>query len=290
LRPALAPTIPMHCSEELISGCREIARGNGIGLHMHIAEARFQAVAAQEHYGRTMVRFLDDLGVVGETFTAAHGVWLDDEDFRILAARGANLVHMPLSNLRLGVGLARVKRAREAGVNMGLATDGANSADALDMFEVIKLATLVSRAFADSPAAWVSARDALAMATLGSARCLGFGDRLGAIRAGARADLACLDLTGLNWEPRNCLPVQLVNGAAQGAVTDVLVDGAFIVRDRRFVRIDVDRVAAEAQHAAERVFASTAALRAQAERLMPAVLSHVAEVGSRYRGPVRLLG
>jgi cytosine/adenosine deaminase-related metal-dependent hydrolase len=289
LKPALAPTIPMHCSEELIRGCRDIARGHSAGIHVHIAEARFQAVAAQERYGRSMIRFLDDLGVIGPAFTAAHGVWLDADDYRILADRGASMVHMPLSNLRLGVGVAHIRLAREAGINIGLGTDGANSADNLDMFEVMKLATLVSRSYPDGPGAWVSARDALGMATLGSARCLGWGDSLGAIRPGMRADLACLDQSGPAWHPRNSHAVQLVNGAGQGAVTDVMVDGDFVLRDRHFLSIDVGGVIAEAQRAADRVFSETAALREKAEAVMPAVISHVRNINEHYIGPARLI-
>jgi 5-methylthioadenosine/S-adenosylhomocysteine deaminase len=290
LKPALAPTIPMHCSEALIRGCHDIARHHGAGIHMHIAEARFQAVAAQAQYGRGMIPYLDGLGVIGPAFTAAHGVWLDDDDHRILAERGANLVHMPLSNLRLGVGVAHVRRAREAGVNVGLATDGANSADNLDMFEVMRLATLVSRTFGDAPDQWVSARDALSLATAGSARCLGSSDRLGAIRVGAAADLVCLDDSGPAWRPRNAPAVQLVNGAGHGGVADVMVGGEFVVRDGGFVAIDVDRVAAQAQRAADRVFASTTALRAKAEALIPAVVSHIRKLGAQHRGPARLIG
>jgi 5-methylthioadenosine/S-adenosylhomocysteine deaminase len=289
LKPALAPTIPMHCSDELITGSRDIARRYDAGIHMHIAEARFQAVAAHQRYGRSMIRFLDDLGVIGPAFTAAHGVWLDDTDFRILADRGSSMVHMPLSNLRLGVGVADVRTAREAGLTVGVATDGANSADNLDLFEVMKLATLVSRTFTHGPSAWVSARDALEMATVGSARCLGWGDGLGAIRAGAPADLAFIDQTGAAWHPRNSHAVQLVNGAGQGAVTDVMVGGDFVVRDRRFVSIDVDRVLAQAEAAADRVFAETIELRKKAEAIAPAVVAHIARVNARHVGPARLI-
>jgi 5-methylthioadenosine/S-adenosylhomocysteine deaminase len=289
LKPALAPTIPMHCSDELIMGCRDIALRHGAGIHMHIAEARFQAVAAHERYSRSMIRFLDDLGVIGPAFTAAHGVWLDDADFRILADRGASLVHMPLSNLRLGVGVADVRAARGAGLAVGLATDGANSADNLDLFEVMKLATLVSRTFTRGPGAWVSARDALEMATVGSARCLGWGDKLGAIRVGMPADLAFIDQAGSAWYPRNSHAVQLVNGAGQGAVTDVMVGGNFVIRNRHFVSIDIDRVLAQAQDAADRVFSETAELRKKAEAMTPTVVAHIARVNERYAGAARLI-
>jgi 5-methylthioadenosine/S-adenosylhomocysteine deaminase len=282
LKPALAPTIPMHCSDDLITGCRDIALRHGAGIHMHIAEARFQAVAARERYGRSMIRFLEDLGVIGPAFTAAHGVWLDEADFRILADRGASMVHMPLSNLRLGVGVADVRAAQDAGLTVGLATDGANSADNLDLFEVMKLATLVSRTFTHGPGVWVSARDALEMATVGSARCLGWGDRLGAIRVGMAADLAFIDQSGAAWSPRNSHAVQLVNGAGHGAVTDVLVGGAFVIRDRRFSSIDVDRVFAQAQVAADRVFSETIELRKKAEAITPAVVAHIAGIDKLY--------
>ncbi len=285
VKPALAPTIPMHCSDDLVRGCRDIARHHGAGIHMHIAEASFQAVAACELYGRGMIPHLDELGILGPWFTAAHGVWLDAEDHRILRDRGANLVHMPLSNLRLGVGVAHIRLARQAGVNVGLATDGANSADNLDMFEVMKLATLMSRTFRDAPDDWLGARDVLAMATQGSARCLNWEDKLGTIRPGGAADLVFLDDSGPAWHPRNSTAAQLVNGAGQGAVTDVMAGGEFVIRERRFTAIDVDRVLAEADRAAARVFAETVELRKTAEALIPSVVAQIRQVGARNSHP-----
>ena len=146
-----------------------------------------------------------------------------------------------------------------------------------------------SRTSTDGPSDWISARDALEMATVGSARCLGWDDRLGAIRVGMAADLAFVDQSGPAWHPRNLHAVQLVNGAGQGAVTDVMVGGDFVVRDRRLSSIDVDRVLDHAQRAADRVFSETAGLRKKAEAITPAVVAHIARINSRYAGAARLI-
>ena len=106
VRPAVAPTIPHHCSDAFILGCAALARDFDVGLHSHVAESKVQAVAGIRLYGRTQTAHLDELGVLGPHFTVAHGVWLDDDDMARLGDHGASVAHNPGSNMRLGCGLA----------------------------------------------------------------------------------------------------------------------------------------------------------------------------------------
>ena len=249
--PALAPTIPLHCSEAFILGCRDLAGEHGAGLHMHLAESKVQAVSGIERYGKTLAAHLDALGFLGPSFTAAHAVWLDDDDIRRLADRGASVAHNPGSNLRLGSGIAPAGEMRRAGLDVGIGTDGSTCADNQNMFEAMRFAAYVSRARSVDPGDWLAAGEVLAMATEGSARALGFGDRIGRIEPGYRADLVFLDLDHVNWLPMNDPCNQIVNTEDGSAVDGVMVDGEAVLWNGRFTKVDLDAVRRDVERAGE---------------------------------------
>ena len=251
IAPALAPTIPLHCSEAFILGCRDMAREHGAGLQMHLAESKVQAVSGIERYGKTLAAHLDDLGILGPSFTAAHAVWLDDDDVRRLADQGASVAHNPGSNLRLGSGIAPAMEMRRAGINVGVGTDGSTCADNQNMFEAMRFAAYVSRARSVDPDDWLAADEVLAMATEGSARALGFGDRIGRVEPGYRADLVFLDLDHVNWLPMNDPCNQIVNSEDGSAVDGVMVDGEALLWKGRFTRVDLDTVRRDVERAVE---------------------------------------
>ena len=121
VRLAVAPTIPHHCSNELLHACADLAKEHGVGLHTHVAESKVQAMVGLQHYGKTPTAHLDDLGLLGPHFTVAHGVWLDDDDMKRLGDRGASVSHNPGSNLRLGNGLADMRSMLDHRVNVAWA-------------------------------------------------------------------------------------------------------------------------------------------------------------------------
>src|SRR5262249_17030612 len=150
--------------------------------------------------------------LLGPRVSAAHAIWIDDDDVRRLADAGASVVHNPLSNLRFGSGVARVARLRARGVRVALGTDAANTSDSQSMFEVTRLAAYLSRILTPDPAGWISADDALGMATRDGAAVLGFGDAIGRLAPGARADVVVLDLRHVNYVPLHDAGLQVVNG------------------------------------------------------------------------------
>ncbi|MGH7125512.1 MAG: amidohydrolase family protein, partial [Stellaceae bacterium] len=139
IRPALAPTIPLHCADEFMVGAARLAREHGIGYHTHLGESKIQAVSGLARYGVTLTRHLDDLGILGPNFTAAHAVWLDRDDIARMGDYGACVAHNPGSNMRLGSGIAPARRMLDAGVHLGVGTDGASCSDNLNMFEAMRL-------------------------------------------------------------------------------------------------------------------------------------------------------
>jgi guanine deaminase len=270
IRPALGPTIPHHCSDAFLIACRDLAREYALGMQMHVAESRLQAVVAQKVYGRSLVAHLDRLGLLGPGFCVAHGVWLDEDDRRRLANAGCSVSHNPGSNLKLGSGIADSRAMLAAGINLAIGTDGSASSDNLNVFEAMRMAAGLSRIQGRPPEQWLGARDVLYAATEGGAKALGF-DRLGRIEKGWKADLVLIDLAALHYLPLNDFVVQLVFGEDGTGVSDVMAAGRWIVRDRRLLTADVPALQREAQAAVARLAAANADARALSEALHPHV-------------------
>jgi 5-methylthioadenosine/S-adenosylhomocysteine deaminase len=267
---AIAPTIPHHCSERFLRDCMDIADRHGLPIHMHIAESRLQAVVAWKIYGCSAVRHLSDLGMLRPSFTAAHGVWLDDDDLDLLAEHGCSIAHIPASNFRLGSGIAYVRPMLERGINVGLATDGANSSDSLSMLQAMRLASFGARIFIGPRDGWLHAAEIVRLATLGGAKLLGLSS-CGRIEQGACADLALFDLGHVDFIPDTDLINQLVTCADSASVTDVLVGGAFRVLNRKVVSVDMADLRDRVRDSVARLSATTRDARALAGRLEPHV-------------------
>ena len=191
-----------------------------------------------------------------------------------LADRGASVAHNPASNLRLGSGLADARALVEAGVNVGLGSDGSNSSDNQNMIEAMRLAAYVSRVQTHDVDEWVSSAEALRMATVGGARTMGFGDAIGRVAEGYKADLAFLDLSDLAYVPLNDPFNQLVYADDGASVVHVMVDGRFVYENRRFVTIDLERTIADVEAAMERLNRDTADRREIVAALEPLVARH----------------
>jgi guanine deaminase len=253
IRTAVSPTIPGQCSDEFLAGCARLIREYGVGLHTHLAETKVQAIYGMQRWGRSTLSALDALGLVDMHFTGAHGVWLTEEDISLLAGRGGMIAHNPASNLRLGSGIAPVRELLDAGVTVGLGTDGSMSSDNQDMFEAMRFAGLVSRIrFPYTQERWLDAKDVWHMATTGSAEVLGSSE-IGAISPGHKADLTLLRQDSVFLRPLN-RPVSALAFAETGAGVDtVLVDGRIILRHGEVTTVNERALYARAQEAAERI-------------------------------------
>ena len=271
IRLGIAPTIPLHCSDGFLRGCRDLAIEYGLPLQTHLAKSSVQRAAALKQYGTTLTRHLDNLGLLGPRFSAAHAIWIDTDEIELIAARGGAIAHNPGSNLRLGNGIADMRPVIARGVPLGVGTDGSSSADNQNMFEAMRLAAFVSRVFDRPPDDWIGAVEALRLATEGSAAVLGMRDQIGRIAPGFKADLVFLDLDHVNLVPLNDAVQQLVNGEDGTAVRDVMIGGEYVLRDRELIGIDWPRIAARARAAAERLREANASARAATERLAAVV-------------------
>jgi 5-methylthioadenosine/S-adenosylhomocysteine deaminase len=254
VRLAIAPHSPLQVSDAFWIGAHRLASDFGAGVHTHLGESKVQAVGGMTRYGKTLTAHMAGLGVLGPHFTAAHGTWLDADDMKRLADAGASVAHNPASNMRYGNGMAAVRRMLDCGLNVGLGTDSRSCSDNLNMFEAMRLASFTSRVQTPDYTRWLGADDALEMATSGSARVLGFGDELGAIAAGYKADIVFLDLKNLNYVPLNSAINQVVNAEDGTAIESVMVGGRMVLDQGRLTTIDVDGLIARAEAAMERVW------------------------------------
>jgi 5-methylthioadenosine/S-adenosylhomocysteine deaminase len=274
VRPAVAPTIPHHCSDAFILGCAALAQEFDVGLHSHVAESKVQAVTSIRVYGQTQTAHLAALGVLGPHFTVAHGVWLDDNDMTRLGDNGASVAHNPGSNMRLGSGLADARAMLERRVNLGIGTDGANCSDNQNMYEAMRLASFVSKVQGPDWRRWLTTREAALAATEGSARALGFAGKIGRIAPGYKADIVMLDLDHPNWLPLNDPVNQLVHCEDGTAVASVMIGGRLVVDNRRVTTVDLARLRDRIAAARERLAAANADSRRLYKALEPVVGSH----------------
>jgi guanine deaminase len=266
IRPALAPSIPLLCSEAFMTGAAHLAREFGVGLHTHLAESKVQAVAAQRRYGRSLAAHLEAQGFLGPDCVTAHAIWLDDDDIRRLADSGTSVAHNPGSNMRLGNGNARTRAMVDAGVNVGVGTDTSSCSDQLNMFEAMRLAAIVPRIETPDFERWFDAEDALRMATVNSARALGF-ERIGRLEAGYKADIVFLDLTHVNYLPLNVAATQVVHCENGAAVDSVMIGGRLVLDHGAFTTIDYRALVARASEAAQRLAEANAPRRAEMDPL-----------------------
>jgi 5-methylthioadenosine/S-adenosylhomocysteine deaminase len=248
----LGPSAPQRCSDELLTATMALAREHGLVWQTHVQETRTQSVTAQRRHARSFVAELERLGLLDESATLVHTVWLDDGDRELMARRGVAAVHCPYSNLRLGDGIADIPALRRAGVEVALGTDGRGCDETLDLLELTRLAALLHKVHGLPPEQWLTARDAFAMATVAGSRCAGHGDALGRIEPGARADLLLLRRDALAFTPLHDPLRQLVFGATSRDIDTVVVDGRVVARGGEVLGVDVARVRRDAErYAAE---------------------------------------
>ena len=248
---ALGPHAPYSCSEDYLRQVAELAKEHGLGLHIHVSESRFEQETIRAQYGCTPAALLDRCGVLGPKTLAAHGVYLSEEDIALFAERGVSVVTNPVSNLKLGNGVAPVPALLKAGVNVALGTDGAASNNALNLFRELSFVTLLHKGLTGDTTA-VPASEALKMATVNGAKALGL-EGCGEIKAGAKADLTVLDIDKPWLRPGIDLRSSLVYCARGDEVTDVMCDGRFLLRKGELQTIDRERVLFEVDRTCRRL-------------------------------------
>ena len=256
VRVALAPCSPFSVSADLLTESAKLARSLGVRLHTHLAETLDEEEYCRDRHGSTPVEYLDQLGWLGDDVWLAHGVHLGPAEIARLAATGTGVAHCPSSNARLGAGTAPSRALLDAGVPVGLGVDGAASQEAGRMADELRQALYAARSRVDGgviagPAALTS-RQALAMATIGGARCLGRADEIGSLEVGKLADLALWRLDGLG-HVGIADPVDALVIGSTPPLELLTVGGTVVVERDVLVTADEPSIAVDLRRACEEV-------------------------------------
>lgn len=245
--PAVAPHAIYTTSDETLQAARTLADRYGKPLIIHLAETKAEFDEAVQKRKKSPTRALSDLGVLQGWTLAAHAVWLDPADFGLLRAAGTGISHCPSSNMKLASGVAPVLKMLQAGIPVGLGTDGvAGSNNDVDMFEEMDLAAKLQKVTLGDPTA-LPADQAFAMATIMGAQALGMSKEIGSLEAGKRADIISIRLDAPNAAPLYNVYSQLVYSLKASDVGEVMVNGRIIVRNRKMLTIDDKAVMAKAE-------------------------------------------
>jgi 5-methylthioadenosine/S-adenosylhomocysteine deaminase len=271
LRYMISPSAPQRCTVDLLEACADLARRHGVPFHTHVLETKTQAVTGHEFYGKSLVRYLDDLGLLFRNVTFAHSVWVSEDDMALMGAAGISIVHNAISNQKLGAGVAPIRRLLDAGVTVALGTDGASSNDTLRIFDVMRVAALLHGVSGPDYERWLGAGDILRAATIDGARSAMLDGETGSLEAGKKADLLILRTTGIAWTPRNDVRKHLVYAENGGAIETVMVNGTVVARDGKTVLIDEDAILAEVRAEVGPWLAAHAALEKRNRVFEPAM-------------------
>lgn len=235
-RLALAPCSPFSVTDDLLLESARLARKLQVRLHTHLAETEDENDFCRQMVGKRPLEYMASVEWLGPDVWYAHGVWLNDDELKLMAETGTGIAHCPCSNLRLGSGIAPIPKAVALGVPVGLAVDGSASNDASDMLRELQLCTIVHRVTQGAEA--MPARQALRLATRGGAQVLGRDD-IGQIAPGMAADIAFFQMDDIGLAGAMHDPVAaLAFTTGMKRADQVLVNGAWVVREGRLVHLD----------------------------------------------------
>ena len=238
----VAPSAPQRCSAELMMACMDLAIDRNVPFHTHILETRTQAVTGHLFHGKSLIGYMHDLGLLQRNTTIAHSVWVDDDDMRLMGDAGVSVVHNAVSNLKLGAGISPVRRLLDAGVSIGLGTDGVSSNDTARIFDVMRVAGLVHSTAGPDYERWMSSDEILSMATIGGARTAMLEQETGSLEVGKAADLLILNLRTYPFMPLNDIVKHLVYAENGSSIETVMVAGQIVMQDGRLTTVDEDAI------------------------------------------------
>lgn len=252
LTAAVSCSAPQRVSPEYMAALDGLSRVHGIPFYVHMLETRLQRVL-KDHQprfaGRSLVEYTADLGLLSERMNVIHAIWMEDRDYDLIAASGASIAHNPISNLRLGSGVMPWRRIIDRGIPVCLGTDEAIADDAVNLWQVMKMAGLVHNLSGPDHSRWPQAAEIVHCATIGGARAMQKAGSLGRIEVGYEADLILLDLDTLAFSPLNDVQRQLVYCETGSSVRLTMVAGRVVFRDGLCSGVDEAELLAEARTA-----------------------------------------
>jgi len=255
ITPIFGPHANYTLNAEQLAATRAAAMKLGVPISIHVSESPFELQFSQDTYGMPSIELYESIGFFEGPTIAAHVVWPTKQEIPILAERKVGVIHNPTSNMKIASGISPVTEMLAAGVRVGLGTDGAASNNDLDMWEEMRLASLLQKVDRMDPEV-MSATTVLTMATRGGATAIGLGDIIGSLEVGKHADLIQVAFDDVHHVPTYDVISHLVFVTDEQDVASVVVDGKILMKEREILTIDTDRVAAEANALAARIQAA----------------------------------
>lgn len=242
----LGPHAVYTCSPKLLEKIGEEAARLNIGVHIHLAESESDSANIKGAYGKSEVELLDEVGLLRPNLLAAHCIHISDLDIALMAKRNVKAAYNPISNMKLASGMPRIKDLLDAGITVGLGTDGPASNNSLDMFETMKIAALLQKAKYGDPRV-LPARKIVEMATIDGAKALGLDRSMGSLEIGKKADIILIDIKKPHLTPLHNIYAALVYSMRGSDVNTVIIDGKIIMEDRSVNTMDEYEVMRKAE-------------------------------------------
>ena len=259
----MAPHAPYTCDDDFLRAAADHARRLGIGIHIHAAEEMGQTKASLEKRGITPIQVLAETSILEVPTIIAHGCGILPEDIPILQqASQVGVAHAPKTYLKLGMGLTPIYSLREAGIPVGLATDGAISSNTLDILESLRLMAMMQKHESRDPEV-MSIPEALEITFPDSAAVIGLADKIGRIEPGFLADLVLVDMSGAHLQPLHSITASIVYNLRAGDVQTVIVNGQVLMRDRQLLTLNKAEIIRQVNKNMDRLAQRTPSKRIQ---------------------------
>lgn len=247
------PHAPYTCPPEPLQEVIRLAKQYELPIHIHLAETKEEVVTMRERYQQIPTQYLYELGLFEHLHVMlAHSVHLNKRDIQYLKGMRGGVIHNPISNLKLGCGIAPIIELKQQGITVGLGTDGAGSATTLDMFQEIKAATWLQKLDYGDPTV-LPAYQSLQMATIESAKLLAIDHETGTLEVGKKADMILIDLHRPHLQPVHDIVALLAYSANGADVDTTIVNGKILMRDRQLLTLDEQEVIRQGNRRAKRI-------------------------------------
>ena len=247
---------PQRCSEELMQATAAFEKKYKVGWYTHILEAKTQAISSYKKYGKGLIEYIANLGLLSERTSFVHYVWANEKEQQLVLDNKVNIVHCPSSNLHLGSGIAPVDELVSAGNRVAIGTDGGNSGS-LNVLENIRLTARLHNVAQPDFEKWLTPDQTLKLAYENGAR-VALRKNIGKIKIGYKADLVFIDINNILWQPQRNLLNQLVYGEGGQNIKHVMVNGDFVIRDGKSTKVDEAKIIKEAKEITDKIIEKTA--------------------------------
>ena len=269
LRVVVSTSAPQRCSDSYLQRAYALAERHDLAFHTHILETKTQRVTGHAFYGKTIIRHVDELGLLTPRSTIVHAVWVDDDDIARMGARGVNVAHNPVSNLKLGSGIMPYRKLQKAGANVVLGTDGVSSNDGQNIFEAMKFAALLHKVNGPDYKEWPTSAEVLGLATKNAAKSLRREDEIASLAPGKQADILVLDTSTAAFTPFYDVKNHLVYCENGSSVKKVFVAGRQLVESGKVLSVDEKEIFAELNAMMPEFKAKFAQTTLRSDKLLP---------------------